>query len=134
MRATKPRRLEAAAAVLTEDELKRLLVAHLEKQGWSCAVAVAKTRGVDIAAQRGSERWLIEAKGGGSLQPMRVNYFIGVLGETLQRMTDPAAKYSIAVPEHPQFRTTRLPDEAKRRTRITALFVAPDGSVEDVAT
>jgi hypothetical protein len=35
---------------------------------------------------------------------MRVNYFLGVLGELLFRMNDAEAKYSIALPDVPQFR------------------------------
>ena len=35
---------------------------------------------------------------------MRVNYLISMLGETLQRMDDPDAKYSIAIPDVQQFR------------------------------
>jgi hypothetical protein len=35
---------------------------------------------------------------------MRVNYFLGALGEILQRMEDPTAKYSIALPDLQQFR------------------------------
>ena len=54
-----------------------------------------------------------------------VNYFLAVLGETLQRMDDRDARYSIAFPDMPQYRRLwgRLPELAKRRTRITALLV-----------
>jgi len=64
-----------------------------------------------------------------------VNYFIGILGETLQRMNDPASKYSIALPDVQQFRRLwdRLPRLAKQRTQITALFVNADGQVIEVA-
>jgi hypothetical protein len=67
---------------------------------------------------------------------MRVNYFLGVLGELLQRMSDPEAKYSIALPDLPQFRRLweRLPELAKRRTTISALFVSGSGDVEEVAS
>ena len=46
---------------------------------------------------------------------MRANHFLGVLGELLCRTTDREAKYSIAVPDVPQFRNLwrRLPAEAK---------------------
>ena len=90
---------------------------------------------MDIEAVRGGKRWLIEVKGIGSRSAMRVNYFIGVLGETLQRMDHAEAKYSIAVPDVPQFRRLwdRLPDLAKQRTTISALFVTPDGSVIEEA-
>lgn len=63
---------------------------------------------------------------------MRVNYFLAILGETLQRMDDPAARHSIAFPDRQQYRRLwdRLPALAKRRTGITMLLVAEDGSIE----
>jgi hypothetical protein len=64
---------------------------------------------------------------------MRVNYFIGILGEILQRMDDPNAKYSIALPDMKQFRGLweRLPHVAKERIQITALFIDPQGAVTE---
>jgi len=64
---------------------------------------------------------------------MRVNYFVAILGELLQRMTDPAAHYSVALPDLKQFRGLwrRLPPMAKARTGITALFVAPSGQITE---
>jgi hypothetical protein len=77
---------------------------------------------------------VIEVKGSGSLNPMRVNYFLAVLGEILQRMHDPEALYSIALPDMAQFRGLwrRLPALAKSRTQISALFVSQSGHVEEV--
>jgi hypothetical protein len=120
--------------VFTEDQLKTVLQGWLEAQGWRVEVAWAKTRGIDLHARRGEERWIIEAKGSGSLDAMRVNYFLGVLGETLQRMDDQNAAYSIALPDVKQFRNlwTRLPLLAKQRTKITVLFAKSDGQVEHV--
>jgi len=117
---------------LSEDDLKRHLVGWLESDGWATQVAWGKTRGADILATRGGRSWVIEAKGSGTLQPMRVNYFLGALGELLQRMSDPAASYSIALPDLGQFRGLwqRLPVLAKQRLGISALFVAPDGRVD----
>lgn len=116
---------------LSEDQVKEFLRIWLENKGWTTEIAWGRARGIDVEAKRGNERWVIEAKGIGSLQPMRVNYFIGMLGETLQRMDDTKAKYSIAMPDVPQFRGLwkRLPILAKTRTEITALFVSADGSV-----
>ena len=67
---------------------------------------------------------------------MRVNYFLGVLSETLQRMDDPKAAYSIALSDLKQFRNlwTSLPLLAKQRTVITALFVRADGQVEQAGS
>lgn len=119
---------------LSEDDAKEILRSWLEKDGWETKIAWGRSRGIDIEAKRESERWIIEVKGIGSRSEMRVNYFIGMLGETLQRMEDPSAKYSIAMPDVAQFRGlwTRLPSVAKSRTTITALFVADDGAVEEV--
>lgn len=119
---------------LSEDQVKEFLRAWLEMDGWLTEVAWGRARGIDIDARRGSERWVIEVKGVGSRPEMRVNYFIGMLGETLQRMKDPSAKYSIAMPDLPQFRGlwSRLPALAKVRTTISALFVSAEGFVEEV--
>jgi hypothetical protein len=121
---------------LSEDDVKRHLQAWLENTGWKVTVIWGRGQGIDIDAARSDRRWIIEAKGRGSLNAMRVNYFLGVLGELLQRMSDPEAKYSIALPDLPQFRRLweRLPELAKRRTTISALFVSESGHVEEVAS
>jgi hypothetical protein len=80
--------------VFSEDQLKTALKGWLEAQEWEVEVAWAKIRGIDIHARWRTERWIIEAKGGGTLDATRVNYFLGVLGETLQRMDDPKAAYA----------------------------------------
>lgn len=94
-------------------------------------VAWGHSQGIDIEAYQGTKRWVIEVKGGGSLHPMRVNYFQGALGELLQRMDKPDASYSIAFPDMEQFRRLweRLPALAKNRTEISALFVDKNGNV-----
>ncbi len=121
----------ASSEIVSEDDVKKHIAIWLEESGWKVKVAWGKVRGIDIEATRGQKRWVIEAKGQGSLQPMRVNYFIAMLGETLQRMSDPLAKYSIAMPDIPQFRGLweRLPSLAKERTQITAIFVTASGQV-----
>lgn len=118
---------------LSEDEIKEALDEWLRSDGWVTRIAWQKARGIDIEATRNGKRWLIEAKGLGSRQPMRVNYFLAILGETLQRMADAEAKYSIALPDVPQFRGlwSRLPELAKSRTGITALFVSSAGVVSE---
>jgi len=116
---------------LSEDWLKQALQTWLSLQGWHSEVSWAHCPGGDITATRGPDRWLIEVKGCGSLPAMRVNYFLAIVGEILQRMRDPACKYSIALPDLPQFRGlwNRFPDLAKTRTQITALFVDQNGEV-----
>lgn len=107
---------------LSEDQVKAFLEQWLLSSGWTPAVAWGHAFGIDIEAHRGGARWMIEVKGCGSRQPMRVNYFLAMLGELLQRMNDPRAKYSIAVPDMPQYRAlwSRLPLLAKEHTGITA--------------
>lgn len=115
----------------SEEELKKHLRKWLDLQGWKTTIAWGKAHGVDILAEREHERWIIEVKGCGSRSAMRVNYFISILGELLQRMQNEAWRYSIALPDLPQYRNlwSRLPGLAKTRTTISALFVKPDGSV-----
>lgn len=130
----KPENLEKDTSVFTEDNLKEILKKYLHSDGWDTQIAWGRTHGIDIDAFRGSERWIIEVKGIGSSNPMNVNYFLGILGETLQRMVDPNAKYSIALPDIKQFRNLwdRLPLLAKKRTGITALLINADGVVEEI--
>jgi hypothetical protein len=121
---------------LSEDEVKRKLQAWLEGIGWNVVVTWGRSQGINIDARQSGRRWVIEAKGRGSLDPMQVNYFLGVLGELLQQMRDPQAKYSVALPDLPRFRRlwNRLPEMAKRRTGFSALFVDDSGRVEEVAS
>ena len=110
-----------------EDQVQQTLATYLRSLGWTIRhLAHGKSHGVDIEAECGGQRWLIEVKGSGSRPEMRQNYFLNVLGQILCRMNDPAAQYSIAVPDTPQFRKlwSRFPAEAKSRTQITALFVS----------
>jgi hypothetical protein len=69
----------------------------LTQRGWQVEGRRGHDRGIDIEVQRGSERLVLGAKGEGSLQPMRVNYFIGALGELLQRVDSPVAFYGLAL-------------------------------------
>ncbi|MUG21797.1 MarR family transcriptional regulator [Paenibacillus macerans] len=122
--------------VFKEDTLKEVLRNYLHKDGWETQIAWGRTTGIDINAIRGNERWIIEVKGLGSSSAMNVNYFLGVLAETLQRMDDPNAKYSIALPDVKQFRNlwSRLPLLAKKRTGITAMFIDGQGNVNESGT
>jgi len=116
---------------LHEDPVKDILNLWLQSKGWETDINEGKRRGIDIEARNGSKRWIIEVKGCGSRAPMRNNYFLAVLGEILQRMDDPSARYSIAFPNMDKFRRLwrELPSLAKRRTTIDALFINADGTV-----
>jgi len=121
-------------SLLSEEAIKKILNDHLLGQGWQTEVAWGDVHGIDIDACRGSERWIIEVKGSGSLNPMRVNYFLSIFGGMFQRMNDPAARYSIALPNMQQFRNLwmRLPALAKKRTAIDAIFVSENGTIDFV--
>ena len=116
---------------LSEDELKRIVKKHLEREGWQVEVAWGRERGIDIDARLGKKRWIIEAKGCGSRPAMHLNYFLSMLGELLQRMDDDNAKYSIALPNFERYTTlwSKLPKLAKQRSKISCLFVNENGKV-----
>jgi hypothetical protein len=118
---------------LSEDEIKQSIKKHLDKNNWTSDIAWGRKPGIDIDAKRHGERWIIEVKGHGKSNPMRVNYFLGVLGEMLQRMNDSNAKYSIALPDFPQFRKLwdKLPRLTKQKTGISCLFVDSNGNIRE---
>lgn len=70
---------------MSEDGVKAAVAAWLKSDGWTVGVRWGNARGIDVEAKRGAERWVIEAKGCGSLQATRVAYFLAMLGETLQQ-------------------------------------------------
>lgn len=116
---------------LSEDDIKKSLERWLIDDGWQVQVAAGHDHGVGIDARKGNLKWIIEVKGSGPLQPIRVNYFLGALGELLQRMDEADVSYSIAFPDIPQFRGLweRLPALAKKRIEISVLFVDAEGKV-----
>jgi hypothetical protein len=118
---------------ISEKRIKHILETYLASRGWKTEIAWNVNRGIDIEANRGPERWIIEVKGSCPYNPVYVNYFLSVLGEILQRMDDPECKYSIALPDIEQFHRLweRLPALAKNRTEITALFVNLTGEVTE---
>jgi hypothetical protein len=116
-----------------EDEVKKIIAKYYEDRGYSTEVAWDHKHGIDIVAKKeGEERIIIEVKGCGSRPQMRVNYFLSILGEILQRMDDAQAKYYIALPKMDQYINLwdRLPELAKRRTEVGLILVDTAGSVE----
>jgi hypothetical protein len=89
------------AASLSEDEVKQGAKEYLEAAGFHVTVAWGR---------------------------QQVNYFLGALGELLQRMSDPEATYGLALPDSQQYRglAARLPALAWQRLRLTVLFVSKD--------
>lgn len=128
---------EAAPAIregtdhLTEDEVKKAVSDYLTAAGYEVKVAWDRAPGIDIEAERKGERLVIEAKGEVALNPQQHNYFLGALGELVQRMDDPNARYGLALPNNRQYYglVDRLPDLAKQRMGFVVYWVerGPDG-------
>lgn len=116
---------------ITEDEVKEAVRAHLTARGFDVAVAWGRVRGIDIDARHpDGRRYVIEAKAEvGKAGPQQVNYFLGMLGELVQRMDDAQASYGIALPDNRQYRglVDRLPALAKERLRLAVLWVSREG-------
>ena len=128
----------SALGAITEDDVKATVGAWLEHKGFRVAVAWGHAPGIDIDARRGEEHWVIEAKGTGRYDQMSRNYFFGVIGSLLQRMTEENAHYALAMPDVPPFvnLVARFPELARRRTHLWFLLVSRDGAgfaVRDVA-
>jgi hypothetical protein len=118
-----------------EDHVKASVARWLEAGGWTVSVRWGRDRGIDIDAQRGRDRWIIEAKGEAPAGPQQVNYFLNALGEVVQRMNDPNAAYGLALPANRQYRglVERLPLLAHQRLSLTVLFVDESGQVSVAA-
>ncbi len=117
---------------LSEDSVKAAIAAVLQLEGWETDIRWGRVHGIDIAAWRGNERLVLEAKGEGSRNPMRVNYFLGALGELLQRMESPDACYGIAVPAHRQYvrLILRLPLWVRSHLNLCFYLVRPTSAGE----
>lgn len=117
-------RLEQSG-LLSEEQVKAAVRDHLVGEGYEVTVAWGRNRGVDIDARKPGARMLLEAKGEVALQPQQVNYFLGALGELLQRMSDPKARYGLALPDNRQYRglVRRLPVLTWQRLDLIVFFV-----------
>jgi hypothetical protein len=91
---------------ITEDEVKEAVRGHLIDRGFEVEVAWGRVCGIDIDARHpDGRRYIIEAKAEVDRNgPQQVYYFLGVLGELVQRMDDAQAWYGIALPDNRQYR------------------------------
>ena len=110
---------------LSEDEVKEAMRVYLEAAGYQVTVMWGRQHGIDIEATGPLGRLIIEAKGDVASQPQKTNYFIGALGELVQRMSDPDSEYGLALPDVPVYRrlVSRLPELARERLRLRIFFV-----------
>jgi hypothetical protein len=115
----------------SQRKIKQILNNYLADRGWKTEIIWGIGHGIDIEAQSGEDRWIIQVEGLALSRPMLIYHFHSVLGEIAQRMDDPHCKYSIALPDIEQFRRLweRLPALAKSRMGITALFVKLTGGI-----
>ena len=126
-----PARPPIASTLVSEDQVKEAVSDYLTARDWWVRVMWGMERGIDIEAHRGAERLVIEAKGEAPTDPMGGNYFLGMLGELLQRMTDDTAQYAIALPETRRYRglIDRFLALARRRLGL-AVFWVRDGAAQ----
>lgn len=126
--AAEPQTSPLVSPVITEDEVKRAVQDHLVSEGYVVAVAWGRIRGIDIDARHPSgHRYVIEAKGQvAAAGAQQVNYFLGALGELVQRMDDPHATYALALPAHRQYRglVDRLPEHGRERLGLVVFWVS----------
>jgi len=115
-----------AAVTLTEDDVRDAVKRLLESQGYTVTVRWGRDRGIDIEANHEKERLVLEAEGESRQGPQQRNYFTNAIGELVERMTDPPAKYGLALPDNPQFRglVERLPPYVWDRLQFCVYFVS----------
>ena len=101
---------------------------YLKAKGYDVTVAWGHERGIDIEA-RGPDRILIEAKGEVASDQQQGSYFIGALGELVQRLDDLDARYGLALPDNRRYRglVNRLPALARNRLRLVVFMVKRTG-------
>jgi hypothetical protein len=113
---------------ITEDEVKGAVRDRLMAEGFDVTVAWGREPGIDVMARHADgRRYVIEAKAEkGVTGAQQHNYFVGLLGELVQRMNDPHATYAIALPENRQYRglVGRLPGLARERLGLQVFWVA----------
>lgn len=119
------------SSLVTEDFVKRAVYDHLVQQGCVGEVRWGHALGIDIDVTGPAGRFVIEAKGEAGSEQQQRNYFLGALGELVQRMSDDAAHYGLALPDNRQYRglVSRLPSLVWERLGLVVYFVAPEGEV-----
>ena len=121
---------------LSERRSRQILESFLVTGGWKPEAAWSRGQGLSVEAGYGAKRWIIQL---GVMKPSKqraIDVFSSVLGEILRRMNDPLCSYSIALPDTETFHRLwdRLPDLAKNRLELTALFINSTGIVLEKAS
>jgi hypothetical protein len=129
MRGDPPTRpaVRVPTGLLHKDQVTHAVKAHLEAEGYAVTVASGRAPGVDIEATRTDppDHLLLEAKGEDSLGTQQTIESVGALGELIQLMAHPDARYGLALPDNPHHRglVAGLPGPAWDRLGLTVLFV-----------
>lgn len=116
---------------MSEDEVKRAMNTYLSARDYAVEVKWGRAQGIDIAATGPRGTLVIEAKGAVPRPAQQVNYFLGALGELVQRMQSADITYGLALPDRPQYRglVGRLPALAWQRLGLVVYFVSANGEV-----
>jgi hypothetical protein len=132
---------------MTESDVIGAVVKHLEGEGWIIkSTCTEKQRGIDLIAEHGNERLVLEAKGGTSSDDTTKRYGKGfttnqqrdhvanaVLTALKLRSSEPKSRVAIAFPDTPTHRRhiTGAADALKALS-IWAYAVHPDQRVEQI--
>ena len=124
---------DGTTTLILEDDVKRAVRDFLLARGLSVEVKWGRERGIDVTAHGQTERWIVEAKGEVASDQQQGSYFLGAIGQLVQRMDDPSARYALALPDNRRFRglVSRLPRLARQRLALTVLFVDASGTVTE---
>jgi hypothetical protein len=119
---------------MTSSFITEIISIWLEAQGYNVHKGYRKIRGIDIEASHRGERWILAQSGVGSRPAMYRRNFLTALGKILLQMNQVAVRYSVVFPDLPEYRQlwATLPEIAKTRIMISAIFVDTDGNVEMV--
>jgi hypothetical protein len=122
---------------ITEDEVEEAVRSFLAADGFAVKLAWGRAPGTDIVAQHtDGRRYVGEAKSEvGVAGAQQHNYFVGMLGELIQRVYGPGSTYAIALPDNRQYRglLDRLPELGKKRLRLAVFWVDRTASGREVA-
>lgn len=120
---------EPGDGLLSEDEVKMAVRDYLEGQGYAVKVAWGRARGIDLHARHPHRPTVVvEAKGEVASDQQQGSYFLGALGELVQRMDDAEAVYALALPDNRRYRglVNRLPALARQRFDLRVYWVRRD--------
>jgi hypothetical protein len=115
---------------MIEGDVVDAFCAYLVAEGWEIQREVKTPTGpIDVVATRGRERLVAEAKGKTVDAGLDMNT---AYGQLLNRMTDPEARYVLAMPETSLKAALRVPQRVRDLLGIDVYIVAATGAVSRV--